>query len=248
MTPYFWEKSSMSKLHVEIRQIDEIQEHTNADALELAIIAGWQCVVKKGQFKAKDYVIIYIPIDTLIPRDLANRWGIDGYLDNGTRVKCAKLRKEPSYGIVINLWDEIADGYLPIAATSVVTIPEVPWPVDEETRRTYSFTNQFYYSAYGDCLNAVADYKETGKFDCGFNPYRPFNPKCTPEGVEYPGWIAKPHDTQVPTPLGRSWRVGDDVAHVYGIKKYEPQARCLGGPNRTHGPSPETGRGLIFVV
>ena len=37
----------MSSLIVEVSTIDAIQKHPNADALDLAVIKGWQCVTAK---------------------------------------------------------------------------------------------------------------------------------------------------------------------------------------------------------
>lgn len=42
----------MSTLKVEVKAIDEIIPHPNADKLELARFSGWTCVVGKGVYKA----------------------------------------------------------------------------------------------------------------------------------------------------------------------------------------------------
>jgi RNA ligase (TIGR02306 family) len=98
----------MAELIVEICKITEIKSHENADNLELAIIKGWQSVIPKGKYKAGDK-ILYIPIDALIPKEHAERWGIWKYLSTNERlgdmgrVRCAKLRGEPSFGVIIDL-------------------------------------------------------------------------------------------------------------------------------------------------
>ncbi|MDB5296465.1 MAG: ligase [Phycisphaerales bacterium] len=93
----------MSSLVVEVSRIDRVQPHPNADALELAQIKGWQCVVPKGKY-ADGARVVYVPIDSLLPAALSDRLGITKYLSNG-RVRCARLRGEPSFGVVMELED-----------------------------------------------------------------------------------------------------------------------------------------------
>lgn len=81
----------MSSLIVEVSKIDEIQEHDNADKLEIAIIKGWQCITQKGKFK-KDDKVIYIPIDSLIPFELSDKLGITNYLFNHEKEICKSCK------------------------------------------------------------------------------------------------------------------------------------------------------------
>lgn len=103
----------MRKL-VTIRKVNEIKEHPNADLLELAVIDGWQCVVKKGEFKA-DESIIFFEIDSVLPVKeefeflrkssyIKKDWLPNG---EGFRLKTVKLRKEISQGLIIKLPDEL---------------------------------------------------------------------------------------------------------------------------------------------
>lgn len=89
----------MSKLIVEVCTIDDVRPHTNADALELCVVKGWQCVTQKGLRKKGDK-IVYVPADTLMPVELSDKMGITKYLSKG-RVRCAKLRGEPSFGVIM---------------------------------------------------------------------------------------------------------------------------------------------------
>jgi RNA ligase (TIGR02306 family) len=93
----------MSTLIVEVSKIDRVLPHPNADALELAHIKGWQCVVPKGRYAA-DSRVVYVPIDSVMPAGLSDRLGITKYLSNG-RVRCARLRGEPSFGVVFDADD-----------------------------------------------------------------------------------------------------------------------------------------------
>lgn len=106
--------------------LDDVVEHPNADALELAIVGGWQCVVKKGEFKKGDKAV-YIEVDAAVPLDAPefaflegrNNVALDG--KRYARIKTIKLRKELSQGLVIplsntgNTWmdegDDLTDAF-----------------------------------------------------------------------------------------------------------------------------------------
>src|ERR1700760_222447 len=91
----------MSSLIVEISKIEKIFPHPNAERLELAHVKGWQCVVPKGRYGAGD-LVTYVPPDCVLPEALSDRLGITKYLSKG-RVRCARLRGEPSFGVIIDL-------------------------------------------------------------------------------------------------------------------------------------------------
>lgn len=88
---------------VETNRILEIQPHTNADALEIAIIEGWHTIVKKGAF-VKDQEIVYIPEGSVVSQELEDRiFGKDSKIKlHHGRVKTIKLRGEISQGIVLD--------------------------------------------------------------------------------------------------------------------------------------------------
>lgn len=92
----------MSKLRVEICRIDKVENHPNADRLDLVTVAGWQCVVTKGNFKEGDKCI-YIPIDSILPSDVESKiFGPDSKVKlSKSRVKTIKLRGAISQGLAI---------------------------------------------------------------------------------------------------------------------------------------------------
>lgn len=94
----------MSTLKVEIVNINDIEKHPNADALELAHIKGWICVVKKGVFKKGDKCL-YIPIDSVLPDELEQKlFGKDSKIKlNNGRIKTIKLRGAISQGLIVDL-------------------------------------------------------------------------------------------------------------------------------------------------
>jgi RNA ligase (TIGR02306 family) len=106
----------MSSLIVPVTEIEKLLPHSNADALELAQVLGWQLVVRKGEYQAGDR-IVYFPIDTVLPLELSERFGVTKYLSK-QRIKCAKLRGEPSFGLAVKpdrddwqLGENVADYY-----------------------------------------------------------------------------------------------------------------------------------------
>ncbi len=93
----------MSKLIVEVVELDEVMKHDNADKLELAVVRGWNCVVPKGVYKAGDKAV-YIPIDAIIPFDLETKLlGNAKVRLNKGRIKTIKLRGAISQGLVASL-------------------------------------------------------------------------------------------------------------------------------------------------
>lgn len=91
----------MSTLEVKVVKIEAILEHPNAERLEIAQIAGWQCVVGKGQYKTGD-LAVYIPIDSILPQEVETKlFGPDAKvkLSKG-RVKTIKLRGVISQGML----------------------------------------------------------------------------------------------------------------------------------------------------
>lgn len=82
-----------------IQQIDKVLPAENSDNLELAIIGGWQCVIKKGEFKPGD-LCVYFEIDSILPED--KDWA--KFLESKKyRVKTIKLRGNLSQGLALPL-------------------------------------------------------------------------------------------------------------------------------------------------
>lgn len=97
-----------------IRTIKEILPHPNGDAIELAIVDGWQAIVKKGDFQAGD-TVVYFEIDSWVPTSIAS------FLSNGKtprvfngvsgeRLRTKRLRGELSQGLVMHATAEVLTG------------------------------------------------------------------------------------------------------------------------------------------
>jgi len=117
----------MAELKVPVVQIDEIKPHPDPDAtkIELAIVGGWQTVVPKGKHKIGD-IVLYVPVDAVIPQHISDMWGVTKYLSNG-RVRAAKLRGAISYGFIVQL--EYID-----------PISKVPPQLGEDLANTFGIT------------------------------------------------------------------------------------------------------------
>lgn len=100
----------MNSTHrVNVVRIEEILPHTNADTLGIVQIGGYQCVVKKDQYKVGD-LAIYIQPDTLVPviPQFAFLWADREFADGTVperlrRVTVRRFRKEWSEGLLMPL-------------------------------------------------------------------------------------------------------------------------------------------------
>jgi RNA ligase (TIGR02306 family) len=99
-----------------IRYIHEILPIEGADNIEIAVVDGWNCVVKKGNFQSRE-IIVYIEIDSFIPihpyfeylRKSSYRKMDE---EEGFRLKTVRLRGVLSQGLVVSLKDLIKEGLL----------------------------------------------------------------------------------------------------------------------------------------
>lgn len=99
------------------RIIDDILTHPNADALEIAVIGGWNVITRKGEFQKGDSCVFF-EIDSFLPAD-DDRF--EFLLKGGTkkdpsgreriRLKTVKLRKEISQGLALpwSMFPELHD-------------------------------------------------------------------------------------------------------------------------------------------
>lgn len=79
-----------------IEQIASLEPIENSDFLEKAVVLGWNCVVKKGEFKVNDKVI-YIEVDSCLPE----KPEFEFMAKYKYRVKTIKLRGQVSQGMVL---------------------------------------------------------------------------------------------------------------------------------------------------
>jgi len=77
-----------------VRIVKDIVSILGADNIELALIDGWQVVVRKGDFKAGD-CCVYVEIDSILPE----KPEFEFLRPRNFRIKTIKLRKQLSQGI-----------------------------------------------------------------------------------------------------------------------------------------------------
>ena len=98
----------MERVLASIKRIDEIRPIENADAIECAVLGGWQVVVKKGEFIAGQLAMM-AEIDSWIPTALAPflSKGKEPREYNGVkgeRLKTIRLRGQLSQGLLLPLY------------------------------------------------------------------------------------------------------------------------------------------------
>jgi len=91
-----------------IQEISDIKPIDGADAIELALIRGWQCVSKKGEFQKGD-LCVYFEVDSFLPVDSRyeflrkNSYRNNEFMGEGFRIKTITMRGELSQGLALPL-------------------------------------------------------------------------------------------------------------------------------------------------
>lgn len=81
-----------------LQRITEIKLIQDADKIECAVVLGWNCVVKKGEFKVGD-LIVYIEADSMLP---FNPWTGEDLTEKPLRLKTVRMKKQLSQGLVLS--------------------------------------------------------------------------------------------------------------------------------------------------
>ena len=91
-----------------IQEISTIKPIEGAEAIELALVKGWQCVAKKGEFKKGDFCV-YFEVDSFLPIDeryeflRKTSYRNNEFMGEGFRVKTITMRGELSQGLALPL-------------------------------------------------------------------------------------------------------------------------------------------------
>ncbi len=83
-----------------VSKINEIKPIEGADNIELAVVGGWNCITKKGEYNVDARVVI-ATTDAVIPKELSDKIGVTNYLRKGQRVRTVKLRGVYSECLII---------------------------------------------------------------------------------------------------------------------------------------------------
>lgn len=106
-----------------IREISDIQPILGADAIEVATVGGWKCVIKKGAFTVGDK-IVYIEIDSMLPTNKEEFNFLQPNKEGLHRLRTIKLRGQLSQGLLISppydktVWNDL-DAYYGITKYEV---------------------------------------------------------------------------------------------------------------------------------
>jgi len=93
---------------VTIQKVKGISPIPDSDFLELAHVMGWQCVIKKGEFKEGE-LGVYFEVDSFLPIDERYEFlRASSYRDNvdngqGFRIRSMKMRGQLSQGLLLPL-------------------------------------------------------------------------------------------------------------------------------------------------
>jgi len=91
-----------------IQEISEVKPIENADAIDLVVIKGWQCVCKKGEFRKGD-LCIYLEVDSFLPIDeryeflRKTSYRNNEHMGEGFRIRTITMRGELSQGLALPL-------------------------------------------------------------------------------------------------------------------------------------------------
>ena len=83
-----------------VAKINEIKPIEGADNIELGVIGGWNCIIKKGQYNVDDLVVV-ATTDAVIPVKISDAMNVTNYLRKGQRVRTVKLRGVYSECLII---------------------------------------------------------------------------------------------------------------------------------------------------
>lgn len=113
----------MSTHAVRVVKIEDIRPHTNADALEITHVNGWQCIIPKGAYAPGDLAIFVEP-DYVVPTSLPEF----SFLSNKgfmVRIRATRLRGEMSYGLLVSAKRMLDLGYASKAGDDVMEALEI---------------------------------------------------------------------------------------------------------------------------
>lgn len=117
-----------------IRMIKEINPIDGADKIEIAIVDGWQCIVKKGEFKPGD-MGVYYEIDSFLPLKpeyefLKNNIKTMADGSKGYRLRTITMKGELSQGLLLRPdYLKLVDSKIGDDVTDILEIKKFEAPV-----------------------------------------------------------------------------------------------------------------------
>ena len=124
--------------HIEI--IEELREIPGADKIEVAKVLGWECVVKKGEFKKGD-IIVYVEVDSVMPEKPEYEF----LRDRKFRVRTIKLKGQVSQGLVLpwkSGWGFIGDDVTKVLGITKYLTPSEREEITQQERKLANEKNK----------------------------------------------------------------------------------------------------------
>jgi len=129
----------MTRKMATIRKIDALRPIEGADAIECAIVGGWTCVVKRGEYTAGD-LAVYCEIDSWIPHELApflSKGNFPRVFNEvkGERLRTVKLRGQLSQGLLLDRYtvlDKVGEIYEGMDVSELLGIVKYEAPIPAE--------------------------------------------------------------------------------------------------------------------
>ena len=189
-----------------VRKISEIRPILKADAIEVALIDGWECVVKKSEnFKVGD-LVVYIEVDSIMPE----RPEFEFLRDRKFRVKTIRLRNQISQGLVLPLsilpdkkWKEGDD------VTEVLGVTKYD-PELEEENKLFEEKKKKYKNPI---VKYLMRYEWLRKLLMG-----------KPKDKGFPSWVVKTDETRIQN-LTRMFEIERDLGTLFeGREKIDGQS------------------------
>jgi RNA ligase (TIGR02306 family) len=83
-----------------VARINEIKPIEGSDNIELGVIGGWNCIIRKDAHQVSDLVVV-ATTDAVIPIEISDLLEVTNYLRKGQRVRTVKLRGVYSECLII---------------------------------------------------------------------------------------------------------------------------------------------------
>ncbi len=190
---------------VNIRNLT-IEDHPDADALEIAVIGGYNCIVRKDQYRDGD-LAAYIPEDSIVPDDVLEELALTGRLAGSkkNRVKAIRLRGVLSQGLLYpvtgqklsKIQCEVGMDVRDILGI-VKYIPEIPTHMEGEVEHAsgitihYDLENLQKYPDLMKQMQVMVTEKIHGTWCCfGWNPEWPGEYIVSSKGMSAKGMVLK---------------------------------------------------------
>lgn len=209
----------MSSFDVKTYNI-KVENHPNADKIEIARIGDYQSIIPKGRYKDGD-IVAYIPESAVVPDNIISELGLEGKLagEHKNRVKAVKLRGVLSQGLIYPVQNK--DVGVDLAEELGIVKYEPPVPVhmagdvDNQFGKTLKYDIENYKKypyIIGQSENVIMTEKLHGTWCCmGFYDYE--TPIVTSKGLSAQGLAFK-----IQTPDGEP--ANKDNLYVRMYRKY----------------------------